>query len=52
MKRIKLIMTGKIINARKKCISLSTLSKLFISQAQKPAQFPSQVFLADWRKLR
>ena len=26
--------------------------KLFTSQAQRPAQFPSQVFLADWRKLR
>jgi len=30
----------------------SSFSKLFISQAQRPAQFPSQVFLADWRKLR
>ena len=47
-----MIMTGKTIDARKKCISLSTLSKLFISQAQRPAQFHSQVFLAGWRKLR
>lgn len=52
MKRIKHHYDRENNKCKKKMHFTFHFVKIFISQAQRPAQFPSQVFLADWRKLR